>query len=98
MAVAPASARAAPCAVAPDPAALPGAAELREMNAFVASLGARPTGSETHARYVDWIRRQLRRIPGVDLREIDYPITRWTPRSASLTLHDGARDVRLPIA
>ena len=33
------------CPVAPDPAALPDAAQLKEMNAFLAPLGVRPTGS-----------------------------------------------------
>ena len=95
--VAPSAARAA-CPTVPDPSALPNAAQLRDMNAFVASLGVRPTGSDTHARYIDWIRQQLQTIPGVDLHEIDYPINRWTPGAASLTLHDGGRDVSLPIA
>jgi hypothetical protein len=88
----------APCPVAPDPAALPDAAALRKMNAFVAKLGARPTGSRTHARYVEWIRRQLARIPGVTVDEIEYPIQRWTAQRAKLILEVDGKRTRVPIA
>ena len=74
------------CPVAPDPAALPDAAALRKMNAFVDKLGARPTGSRSHARYVDWIRRELRKIPGVEVTELPYPIDRWSAKRAKLTM------------
>src|SRR5688572_33041800 len=75
-----------PCPTAPDPTALPDAATLRKMNAFVDRLGSRPTGSKTHHRYVDWIRRRLRKIDGVTLQELDYPIERWTPGKTKLTM------------
>lgn len=35
------------------------------MNAFVAGLGLRATGSPMYVRYVNWIRRPLRKIDGV---------------------------------
>src|SRR4051812_38660996 len=62
---APAPVGASDCPVAPDPAALPSAARLKQMNSFVAKLGARPTGSRSHARYIAWIRRQLSGVPGL---------------------------------
>src|SRR5262245_3247132 len=83
------------CPTAPDPAALPDAAALADMNAFVARLGVRPTGSRAHARYVDWIRRRLQEIPGVALSELDFPIDRWSARRAKLVVSAGDTRVRL---
>jgi hypothetical protein len=68
------------------------------MNAFVDRLGSRPTGSKTHHRYVDWIRRRLRKIDGVTLQELDYPIERWTPGKTKLTMIVGDDEVRVPVA
>jgi hypothetical protein len=93
-----AAASAAVCPTAPDPSALPDAGALKQSNAFVASLGVRPTGSSTHVAYVNWIRQQLQAIPGVQISEINYPINRWSSSSASLTMHVDGRDVALPIA
>jgi hypothetical protein len=93
-----ASARAAPCPTAPDPAALPDAPTLRQMNSFVDSLGARPTGSAAHARYVDWIREQMRAIPGIELNELPYTIHRWTPSASSLRITVDGATKTLPIA
>ena len=88
----------APCPVAPDPAALPDAAALRKMNAFVAKLGSRPTGSRAHARYIEWIRRQLARIPGITVDELEYPIQRWTGQRAKLILEVDGKRTRIPVA
>src|SRR3954471_9157557 len=54
----PGAARAA-CPTAPPAGALPDAAGLRSMNAFLGPLGARPTGSPQQRAYIDWIRRQV---------------------------------------
>jgi hypothetical protein len=86
------------CPIAPDPAALPDAAALEKMNAFVADLGVRPTGSRAHVRYIDWIRRQLREIPGVEVSEVEFPIDRWTAKRTKLTMNVDGRGVRLPVA
>ncbi len=86
------------CPVAPDPATLPDAAALEEMNAFVADLGVRPTGSRAHARYVEWIRRRLKEIPGVALSELEFPIERWTAQRTKLTMTAGGKTMRLPVA
>jgi hypothetical protein len=95
---APSVGRTEPCPTAPDPAALPDAAALKAMNAFVARLGVRPTGSPAHVRYIDWIRRRLRKIPGVALSELDFPIGRWTAQRTKLTMSSGGKTVRLPVA
>ena len=86
------------CPTAPDPSTLPDAAALKQADSFVASLGVRPTGSATHAAYVNWIRQQLQGIPGVQITDINYQINRWSTSGASLTMHAGGRDVALPIA
>src|SRR4051812_20691368 len=86
------------CPVAPDPAALPSAAQLKQMNTFVAKLGARPTGSRAHARYIAWIRRQLKTIPGITTRDLSYRINRWSSRKTTLQLRVGGRTRKLAVA
>lgn len=93
-----AAARVARCPSAPTRASLPSAAALRQMNAFVARLRARPTGSPAQARYIDWIRRRLRAIPGVHLREQRFRINRWNTTSSRLVAVVGGRRVTLPVA
>lgn len=92
------AAHAAICPTAPDPGALPDSAALKQMNAFEASLGVRPTGSATHVQFIDWIRQQLQAIPGVQLSELKYTINRWTPVSAGLRMRSGGQETSLPIA
>lgn len=89
---------AAQCPVAPDPNALPSARELRKMNAFVARLGLRATGSKAHARYVEWIHRSLKKISGITVEETTFPIARWTGGRTKLLLNVGGRSIRLPVA
>src|SRR3954454_20036083 len=71
------------CPVAPDPGALPDAAGLRRTNAFLGPLGARPTGSPQQAAYIDWIRKQVRSIPGVRLSEQNFTVDRFSVSSTS---------------
>jgi hypothetical protein len=94
----PAAPGASDCPVAPDPAALPSAAQLKQMNTFVAKLGSRPTGSRAHARYVGWIRKQLKTIPGIQTTDLRFPINRWSASKASLALRVGGRTRKLPVA
>jgi hypothetical protein len=86
------------CPTRPDPAGLATAPQLRQMNAVVADLGSRPTGSAAHQRYIDWIEQQLHRIPGVKVAEQPFTIQRWTPGSASLALRTGSTWTDLPVA
>src|SRR5829696_1120742 len=94
----PPSASAASCPTAPEPAALPSAADLKQLNTYVAKLGARPTGSPEQAKYIDWIRRRLKRIAGLELSELRYPIDRWSSTAATLRFRAGAQTVKLPVA
>jgi hypothetical protein len=86
------------CPVAPDPAALPDAAKLREMNAFVGALGVRPTGSPSHSKYIAWILRQMRTVPGAQISEQHFTINRWSGHSMSLQLRVGSSTRMLPVA
>lgn len=86
------------CPVAPDPAALPDAATLRQMNTFLAGLGVRPTGSAAQNKYITWIRRQLRQIPGAHIAEQHFTINRWSHGSMKLRIGTGRSSVVVPIA
>jgi hypothetical protein len=89
---------AAVCPVAPDPAALPDAAQLREQTEFEARLVPRPTGSKAQNTYIRWIRRQLRTVPGLQLSEQRFTINRWSWRSTKLQLRIGATTTTVPVA
>src|SRR4051812_26977219 len=86
------------CPVAPDPAALPSAAQLKQMNSFVAKLGVRPTGSRAHARYIAWIRKQLKTVPGIQTSDLSFPINRWSASKTTLQLRVGRKTRRLLVA
>jgi hypothetical protein len=88
--VRPAATQAAACPTTPDPRSLPSAATLERMNAFVARLGVRPTGSVAQMDYIAWIRRQLRGLRGVRLSELRFPINRWTASTTRLRIRAGA--------
>jgi hypothetical protein len=91
-------AAAATCPVAPDPSAFPNVADLQQSEAFLAKLGARPTGSRTQAEYIDWIRTQLAGVQGINYSTLKYRIHRWSPGKASLALRINGHRARLPIA
>src|SRR5437588_3654580 len=86
------------CPVAPDPAALPDAAKLREMNAPLAALGVRPTGSAAQNKYISWIRKQLAAVPGAQISEERFTINRWSHGSMALQLKVGQAANTVPIA
>src|SRR4051794_20271199 len=86
------------CPAAPDPSALPSAPQLKQMNSYVAKLGARPTGSRAHARYIAWIRKQLKTIPGLETSDLSYRINRWSARRTTLELRAGGKVRKLAVA
>jgi hypothetical protein len=89
---------AAGCPVAPDPAALPDPATLREMNSVVAGLGVRPTGSRAQNLYIQWIMRRLHEVPGARIAKEPFTINRWSPGSMELQLKVGETTTAVPIA
>jgi hypothetical protein len=86
------------CPVAPDPSVLPDAATLREMNAVVAALGVRPTGSAAQNAYIKWILGQLKKVPGLAINEQRFTINRWSHGSMELQLKVGEHTTAIPIA
>ena len=86
------------CPVAPDPAALPSAAKLREMNSFLAGLGLRPTGYRSQNLYIKWILKQLKTVPGAKISEERFTINRWKSSSAELQLKVGEASRTIPVA
>jgi hypothetical protein len=94
----PGASAAASCPVAPDPAALPNAERLRDMNRFVAKLGARPTGSKAQQKYIRWIRDQIKTVPGIQTTDLKYPINRWSASRTELRLTAGGKTRKLLVA
>jgi hypothetical protein len=69
-----------------DGAVFSSAAQLREWNRVMAEFGGRPTGSESHAAFIDWLEARMLEIDGVRTRSLFYRIDRWTPQAAGLRL------------
>lgn len=87
------------CPARVDPARFASIAALRQGNAKEWSFGhPRPTGGAAQRRFVAWIERQVRGIPGVRLSSLRFPIRRWDVSSVSLRLRAGGRTVSLPVA
>ena len=68
--------------------------QLRQMNAFEGSLGARPTASPAQTRFIDWLERRMKTVPGVRTRSLPYTVQRWD--ATNVTLSADGRDI--PIA
>ncbi|TMK97808.1 MAG: hypothetical protein E6G34_08920 [Actinobacteria bacterium] len=86
------------CPVAPDPAALPSAAKLREMNSYVAGLGVRPTGYRSQNLYIKWILSQLKTVPRAQVSQERFTINRWKSSSSELQLKVGETSTTIPVA
>jgi hypothetical protein len=59
------------------------AAQLRRLNAKIASFGLRSPGSRSHTRELAWLAREFRQIPGMTVRSDFYSISRWQPSPAA---------------
>jgi hypothetical protein len=81
------------CPSAADPDRFATEAELLELNRAMQRFGRRPTASPNHERFVDWLERRLRGIPGVEIEEIPYAIDRWLERGAALAAGSSAREL-----
>jgi hypothetical protein len=60
-------------------------------------LGVRATGNRSHRRYVDWLERRMREVPGVRMRSVAFRIRRWDHRSTTLRLNGEALPLAGPI-
>jgi hypothetical protein len=81
------------CPTSVDPARFATADALYADNAKMASFGRRATGSPNHRRFVRWIEKRLRTLPGAQVEAVSYPIDRWTERKVALRI--GGRRVPL---
>ncbi len=69
---------------------------IRAWNKVMADAGRRPTASPAHERFVDWIERTLRTIPGVKLRSLPDRIDRWLEKGATLSVTAKGRKRGVP--
>jgi hypothetical protein len=74
------------CPSVVDPGAFADAATLRAGNQVMADLGVRQTASPAHERFVGWVERGLRSIPGIELSALPDRIHRQTETGFSLEL------------
>lgn len=68
--------------------------ELRAWHQRMADVGPRPTASPAHRRWLRWLRKELRRVPDVEVRLDRYPLVpRQLERTATLDVigSDGTR-------
>jgi hypothetical protein len=71
--------------------------ELRRWHELVGELGVRATAAPSHRRYLRWLRRQLRDVPGITINVDRFPIApRQLERGAHLAIV-GTDGVRRPI-
>lgn len=89
----PARAQPTSCPDTIDETVFASAAELRALNAKIASFGLRNPGSIEHNRMLDWLEREFRAIPGMRLRSDYYSLTRWQPLSRAA----GSRTLPRPL-
>jgi hypothetical protein len=59
------------------------AGELRRLTGKLAGFGLRSPGSRAHNRALAWLERELRAIPGMEVRSDQYQINRWQPLPAA---------------
>jgi hypothetical protein len=60
-------------------------ADLRRLNATIAGFGLRTTGSFEHQLMIDWLERNVRRMPGIKTRFQTFDIRRWQPLTHDLS-------------
>jgi hypothetical protein len=70
---------AAECPGTVDGSAFASEAELRELTAEMAGFGMRSTASASNEQFINWLRRQMRRIDGVKVRTDRIRLRRWQP-------------------
>jgi hypothetical protein len=74
------------CPTQVDPSRFPSADAIYADDAKMASYGERATGSPAHRHFVDWVASRLKRLPGMQLQSVYYPINRWTQKHVALSV------------
>lgn len=72
------------CPASLDLDKLADASRLLELNARMHDFGPRPTATPNHQRFVDWIEKEMRSLPGTSVRSIPMTIPRQVERGAAL--------------
>jgi hypothetical protein len=81
--------RAEGCPTAADPSAFADADRMLELNKVMSDFGPRPTGSRSHERFIDWLRKRMSALPGMGMESIGYEFDRWTERRSEVELLGG---------
>jgi hypothetical protein len=82
------------CPTAADPAAFESADRLLADNQVQQGIGMRPTASPNQLRYIGWLERQLRALPGMQVGGVDYTVDRWLAKDQGLEVGSSARGLR----
>lgn len=64
--------------------------EIRHMLEHIGGNGPRTTGSEVHNNLINWLERQLQKLPNLEFRSDEYAILRWET-SEGRSLKDAGR-------
>lgn len=67
------------CPTRIDAPSFPDADDLEELTRQLTAFGLRLPATSEHEAMLDWLDGQLRAIPGVEVREQTYRMTRWQP-------------------
>jgi hypothetical protein len=86
------------CLDAAATAPFPDQALLESWSRTMADFGPRPTASRPHRAFVGWLRRRLRKIPGVELRFDRFSIDRQLERTATLRVDVEGAPREIPTA
>jgi len=87
------------CPTTTDRGRFGSADELYALNEKMASYGARATGSPQHRRWIHHLQDRLKKLPGVQLEHVDYPIRRWTDTKVALRVRtSGGKAEKLRVA
>jgi hypothetical protein len=93
----PAAASAAGCPRSTDVGDFASERTLKSMNKRQADFGARPTGSDAQAGFVEWIEDELDEIPGLSTKSEPIRLTRWDAKSATLTVSGAPLEIAAPV-
>ncbi|MBP2320329.1 hypothetical protein JOF56_000714 [Kibdelosporangium banguiense] len=73
------------CPTVVDENAFASQAELQRMNATIAGFGLRTTASAAHRGLINWLERNVERVPGIRVSSRSFQIRRWQPLAGDLT-------------
>ncbi len=80
-------------------AGLPSADEVWRWQHELVDLGTRYTGSQGHARFVDWLDEEFSAVPGLQVHRDRHYFHRWLAQDYSLSVvpHAGGRTQHVPL-